>query len=47
MSCGSGLFARRFVKSGRFKGVIAADYSEAMLGQAKQFFDQNTALDPR
>lgn len=34
LSCGSGLFARRFVKSGIFSGVIAADYSEAMLRTA-------------
>jgi len=34
LSCGSGLFARRFVKSGLFSGVIAADYSEAMLRTA-------------
>ena len=26
MSCGSGLFSRRFLKSGRFAGVIAADF---------------------
>ena len=34
LSCGSGLFARRFVRSGVFSGVIAADYSEAMLRTA-------------
>lgn len=47
MSCGSGLFSRRFVKSGKFRGVIAADFSESMLTQAKQYFEQNAALDPR
>jgi hypothetical protein len=26
MSCGSGLFTRRFLKSGRFAGVVAADF---------------------
>jgi SAM-dependent methyltransferase len=34
LSCGSGLFARRFVRSGAFKNVIAADYSESMLRTA-------------
>jgi SAM-dependent methyltransferase len=34
LSCGSGLFTRRFAKSGKFAGVIAADYSEAMLREA-------------
>ena len=34
LSCGSGVFARRFVKSGAFSGVVAADYSEAMLRTA-------------
>ena len=47
MSCGSGLFSRRFVRSGRFQGVIAADFSESMLTQAKQFFEDDPDLDPR
>lgn len=34
LSCGSGLFARRFAASGLFSGVIAADFSEAMLREA-------------
>jgi ubiquinone/menaquinone biosynthesis C-methylase UbiE len=34
LSCGSGLFARRFAASGAFAGVIAADFSEAMLREA-------------
>ena len=34
LSCGSGLFARRFAASGRFSGIIAADFSEAMLREA-------------
>ena len=33
MSCGSGLFSRRFAASGRFAGVVAADFSESMLLQ--------------
>lgn len=37
MSCGSGLFTRRFARSGKFKGVIAADYSESMLQQTREY----------
>ena len=47
MSCGSGLFSRRFVRSGKFSGVIAADFSESMLTQAKQFFEEDRGLDSR
>lgn len=47
MSCGSGLFSRRFVRSGTFSGVIAADFSESMLMQAKQFFEEDRGLDTR
>lgn len=46
MSCGSGLFSRRFLASGRFPGVIAADFSESMLREARQYFDQDASLDP-
>ncbi len=35
MSCGSGLFTRRFAASGAYGHVIGADYSEAMLREAK------------
>ena len=45
LSCGSGLFARRFVKSGVFSGVIAADYSEAMLRTAAAGL-RNDGADP-
>lgn len=47
MSCGSGLFSRRFVRSGKFEGVVAADFSESMLAQAKQFFEEDRGLDIR
>ena len=47
LSCGSGLFARRFAKSGRFAGVVATDFSENMLRQAKQNFDADTSISPR
>ncbi|KAK9742593.1 hypothetical protein RND81_03G184400 [Saponaria officinalis] len=36
-SCGSGLFARRFAKSGLFSLVVALDYSGAMLRQCLEF----------
>eukprot|EP00887_Chlorella_sp_A99_P007194 scaffold2.g7194.t1 len=43
MSCGSGLFSRRFLASRRFAGVVAADFSESMLQQTKQYMQQFTA----
>ena len=45
LSCGSGLFTRRFVRSNEFKGVVAADYSETMLQQTRQLFNQEPSLD--
>lgn len=39
MSCGSGLFTRRFAASGDFGNVVAADFSDSMLDQAKTFLD--------
>ena len=47
MSCGSGLFSRRFARSGRFSAVIAADFSESMLGQARTFFEMDDTIDER
>ena len=47
MSCGSGLFTRRFAASGCFKGVIAADYSVGMLDQTSGFIAQNASVDPQ
>lgn len=46
MSCGSGLFARRFLASRAFSGVIAADFSEAMLRQARSYLEQDASFDP-
>ena len=43
-SCGSGLFTRRFLKSGLYKGVVALDYSDAMLRQAKTYMDEEKLL---
>eukprot|EP00897_Mesotaenium_endlicherianum_P002177 jgi/Mesen1/1988/ME000147S01077 len=44
-SCGSGLFARRFAKSGRYGAVVASDLSETMLRQATEFVARDSALD--
>ena len=35
VSCGSGIFTRRFASSGEYGHVIGADFSEAMLREAK------------
>ena len=47
LSCGSGLFTRRFVGGNKFKGVIAADYSESMLQQTKELFNKDQLLNRR
>lgn len=44
MSCGSGLFTRRFAKSGKFSGVIAADFSESMLLQTREYLKEDGSL---
>jgi hypothetical protein len=44
MSCGSGLFTRKFAASGAFSGVIAADFSESMLQQTRAFLDEDRGL---
>jgi ubiquinone/menaquinone biosynthesis C-methylase UbiE len=35
MSCATGLFTRRFAKSGRYKRVLGCDYSASMLTEAR------------
>lgn len=40
LSCGSGLMSRRLVASGRYKRVLAMDYSEAMLRETRDRFDE-------
>ncbi|CAN8287033.1 unnamed protein product [Cochlearia groenlandica] len=45
VSCGSGLFSRKFAKSGKYSGVIALDYSESMLRQCNEFIKNETAFD--
>ncbi|GAB2264398.1 hypothetical protein Droror1_Dr00027812, partial [Drosera rotundifolia] len=37
VSCGSGLFSRKFAKSGAYSDVIALDFSEHMLRQCYEF----------
>lgn len=44
MSCGSGLFSRRFIKSEKFPQVIAADFSESMLAEARSFLEQDAGI---
>ena len=36
MSCATGLFTRRFAKSGDYSRVIACDYSDSMLNEARR-----------
>ncbi|KAL6226216.1 hypothetical protein ACLB2K_000179 [Fragaria x ananassa] len=46
VSCGSGLFAIRFAKSGTYSGVVALDFSENMLLQCYDYLmrDPDTPL---
>ncbi|MBA0690210.1 hypothetical protein Goari_007902, partial [Gossypium aridum] len=44
VSCGSGLFSRKFAKSGTYSGVIALDFSENMLRQCNGFIKQDASL---
>ncbi|KAG0626305.1 hypothetical protein M758_2G117900 [Ceratodon purpureus] len=44
VSCGSGLFTRRFAQSGDYKSVIALDFSENMLRQSNEFIKQDMSL---
>uniref|UniRef100_A0A803N6V4 Methyltransferase domain-containing protein n=1 Tax=Chenopodium quinoa TaxID=63459 RepID=A0A803N6V4_CHEQI len=37
VSCGSGLFSRKFAKCGIYSGVVALDFSENMLRQCYNF----------
>lgn len=40
VSCGTGLFSRKFLKSGKFDTIVASDYSEEMLKQAYTFLEK-------
>ena len=44
VSCGSGLFSRRFAASGKFAKVVASDFSDAMMRQTKSYCDQDAKL---
>ncbi|XP_017178828.3 uncharacterized methyltransferase At2g41040, chloroplastic-like isoform X1 [Malus sylvestris] len=44
VSCGSGLFSRKFAKSGTYSGVVALDFSENMLRQSYEFFKRDPTL---
>jgi 2-polyprenyl-3-methyl-5-hydroxy-6-metoxy-1,4-benzoquinol methylase len=39
MSCGTGMFTRRFYRSNNYKRVIAADYSDSMLRETRRRLD--------
>eukprot|EP00245_Coleochaete_scutata_P014060 TRINITY_DN5893_c0_g1_i1.p1 TRINITY_DN5893_c0_g1~~TRINITY_DN5893_c0_g1_i1.p1 ORF type:complete len:187 (+),score=37.94 TRINITY_DN5893_c0_g1_i1:166-726(+) len=44
VSCGSGLFSRRFAASGDYATVIASDFSETMLEQCASFLRDDPLL---
>jgi len=44
VSCGSGLFSRKFAKSGTYSGVVALDFSENMLRQCYDFIKKDDTL---
>lgn len=44
VSCGSGLFSRKFAKSGAYSRVIALDFSENMLRQCYDFIKNDDAI---
>ncbi|KAK3026557.1 hypothetical protein RJ639_041143 [Escallonia herrerae] len=44
VSCGSGLFSRKFATSGTYSRVVALDFSENMLRQCYDFIKQDDAI---
>ncbi|KAF2317149.1 hypothetical protein GH714_012191 [Hevea brasiliensis] len=44
VSCGSGLFSRKFAKSGTYSKVVALDFSENMLRQCYDFIKQDITI---
>jgi ubiquinone/menaquinone biosynthesis C-methylase UbiE len=44
VSCGSGLFSRKFAKSGSYSRVVALDFSENMLRQCYDFIKNDNAI---
>lgn len=45
VSCGSGLFTRRFIKSKAFQEVIGSDFSDTMLKETWQQMEADTSID--
>eukprot|EP00892_Ulva_mutabilis_P006722 jgi/Ulvmu1/4421/UM002_0146.1 len=45
VSCGSGLFTRRFLSCGKFSNVLATDYSDSMMRQTLEYVQANVMLD--
>ncbi|CAN1764467.1 Uncharacterized methyltransferase At2g41040, chloroplastic [Linum perenne] len=44
VSCGSGLFSRKFAKSGTYSKVVALDFSENMLRQCYDFIKEDDTI---
>jgi ubiquinone/menaquinone biosynthesis C-methylase UbiE len=44
MSCATGLFTRRFAKSGKYDRVLGCDYSESMLEEARRRIERDSRL---
>ena len=44
VSCGSGLFSRRFAASGEFAHVVASDFSASMMRQTKAYCEADARL---
>ncbi|KAL5772727.1 hypothetical protein ACOSQ2_012651 [Xanthoceras sorbifolium] len=44
VSCGSGLFSRKFAKARTYSGVVALDFSENMLRQCYDFIKQDDSI---
>ena len=44
VSCGSGLFSRKFAKSGTYSAVVALEFSENMLRQCYDFIKRDGTL---
>lgn len=44
VSCGSGLFSRKFAKSGAYSRVVALDFSENMLRQCYDFIKDDVTI---
>lgn len=45
VSCGSGLFTRRFAASGKYSVVVGSDFSESMLVQTRDLISEDKALE--